>query len=126
MTIQDTHTNTHTLTHRENFSDGLTRLEAYVIPLIVITQLKDSHPLTNYTMMYVLFLIPLSSFFLPFFPSALPVTRVFSGLKKLEIDLMVVSERINLKKIPLSLLGSIGFLITTTLLGSGGVLKLLW
>jgi hypothetical protein len=31
MTIHDTHTHTHTLTHRENFSDGLTKLEAYVI-----------------------------------------------------------------------------------------------
>jgi len=33
MTIHDTHTQTHTLTHRENFSDGLTKLEAYVISL---------------------------------------------------------------------------------------------
>jgi hypothetical protein len=30
MTIHDTHTLTHTLAHRENFSDGLTILEAYV------------------------------------------------------------------------------------------------
>ena len=69
MTIQDTHT--HTLTHRENFSDGLTRLEAYVISSPMIIQLIHSHPLTNYTMMYVLFLVPISSSsaLIPFFPS---------------------------------------------------------
>jgi len=75
MTIQDTHT--HTLTHRENFSDGLTRLEAYVISLPVITQLIGSHPLTNYTMMYALFLVPIPSSCLPFFHSSLPVIPFF-------------------------------------------------
>jgi len=39
---------------------------------------------------------------------------------------MVVNERINLKKIPLSLLGSIGFQIIIILPVSGGVLKLSW
>jgi hypothetical protein len=60
MTINDTHTQTLTLTHRENFSDGLTKLEAYVVPFPsrVISQLMYSHPLTNYTMMYVPFLLP--------------------------------------------------------------------
>jgi hypothetical protein len=33
MTIHDAHTHTLTLSHRENFSDGLTKLEAYVIHL---------------------------------------------------------------------------------------------
>jgi hypothetical protein len=68
MTIHDTHTQTLTLTHRENFSDGLTKLEAYVIPCPsrVVNQLIYSHPLTNYTMMYILFLLLfVSSFILP-------------------------------------------------------------
>jgi hypothetical protein len=123
MTIHDTHTHTHThthtLTHRENFSDGLTKLEAYVIPLPVINQLMGSHPLTNYTMMYVLF-----SSFTPCHDSILPLLSRL--LRQSERELMIVNERINLKKIPLLLLGSTGSLIITILLGLGGVLRLLW
>jgi len=85
-------------------------------PSQVINQLMDSHPLTNYTMMYVLFLFLLPDFLLPLLPSLLRRSE----------ELMIVNERINPKKILLSLLDSIGFLIITILLGLGGVLKLLW
>ena len=93
MTIQDTHTIT--LTPRDNFSDGLTRLEAYVISLPVIIPLIYSHPLTNYTMMYVLFLTPISSFFLPFSPSSLPVIPFFLLPQQKKRDGADGSEREN-------------------------------
>ena len=94
----------------------LLNLKRMSFPSQVINQLMDSHPLTNYTMMYVLFLFLLPDFLLPLLPSLLRRSE----------ELMIVNERINPKKILLSLLDSIGFLIITILLGLGGVLKLLW